>query len=140
MRKQDHLTDTPALHTQHPTAHPPTYPLPLNPSQVPEVQLHEPYLATSQAASLRATYEQAYAQLAAAGPPLHLVTYYDDLGEAYPWAVALPVAALSMDFLGVPGAVQPNESLELLRRHGWPAGKRLGAGVVDGRWAAGVLD
>lgn len=65
--------------------------------------------------------------------PLHLVTYYDDLGAAYPWAVQLPVAAVTLDFLGPPGAAVPSQTLALLQQHGFPADKRLGAGVVDGR-------
>jgi hypothetical protein len=42
-----------------------------------------------------------------------------------------------LDFLGVPGAAVPNQSLQLFRKHGFPAGKRLIAGVIDGRsvWA-----
>jgi 5-methyltetrahydropteroyltriglutamate--homocysteine methyltransferase len=58
-------------------------------------------------------------------------------GEAYPWVAQLPVATLTLDFCGVPGATIPNATLALIKAHGWPAGKRLGAGCVDGRsvWA-----
>ncbi|KAF8070897.1 5-methyltetrahydropteroyltriglutamate--homocysteine methyltransferase [Scenedesmus sp. PABB004] len=103
----------------------------------PEVQLHEPALATDAGAAARAEYETAYAALSAVGLPIDLVTYYDDLGPAYEWAVALPVAAVSLDFCGAPGAAAGNATLGLIRRHGFPAGKRLGAGLVDGRsvWA-----
>lgn len=47
------------------------------------------------------------------------------------------MAVLSLDFLGVPGAAIKNRTLELIARHGFPAGKVLGAGVIDGRsvWA-----
>jgi 5-methyltetrahydropteroyltriglutamate--homocysteine methyltransferase len=115
--------------------------------------------------------------------PIDLVTYYDNLGAAaYPWAVALPVAAVSLDFCGVPvsvvwsrrmgvvgccvmlrhvachnpavthgsrlhhhrptntaqtnkrqGSSGGNASLALIRQHGFPAAKRLGAGLIDGR-------
>ena len=61
------------------------------------------------------------------------VTYYDDIGQAYEWAVKLPVAAVSLDFLGVPGSALGNETAALVEKHGFPADKRLGAGVVDGR-------
>ena len=47
---------------------------------MPEVQVHEPYLVTSQAHGLRADVEGAYAALAAEGVPIHPATYYDDLG------------------------------------------------------------
>jgi hypothetical protein len=67
------------------------------------------------------------------------VTYYDDIGEAYTWAVELPVAAVSLDFLGVPGSVLGSDTAALIEKHGFPSDKRLGAGVVDGRsvWADG---
>ena len=64
---------------------------------------------------------------------INLVTFYDDIGEAYPWVVALPVAAVSLDFCGVPGASSPNNTAALVARHGFPADKRLGVGAVDGR-------
>lgn len=104
---------------------------------VPEVQVHEPCLATEAAPGLRAVFEAAYATLAEVGVPLHLVTYFDDLGDAYPWAVRLPVHTITLDFLGVPGAALPSQSLALIEAHGFPADKVLGAGVVDGRsvWA-----
>eukprot|EP00798_Chlamydomonas_sp_ICE-L_P005552 gene5552-4186_t len=94
-------------------------------------------LKAMQAHGLRADVEGAYAALAAEGVPIHLATYYDDLGAAYPWVVALPVAAVGLDFLGVLGAAEANCTLELIKTHGFPAGKRMGAGVVDGRsvWA-----
>lgn len=71
------------------------------------------------------------------GVPINLVSYYDDIGATYEWAVQLPVQAVTLDFLGVPGAATPSRTMELIRRHGFPAAKRLGAGVVDGRsvWA-----
>ena len=61
------------------------------------------------------------------------VTYYDDIGDAYEWAVQLPVQAISLDFLGVPGSALGNETAALVEKHGFPSNKRLGAGVVDGR-------
>ena len=61
------------------------------------------------------------------------MTYYDDIGDAYEWAVKLPVQAVSLDFLGVPGSALGNETAALIEKHGFPSDKRLGAGVVDGR-------
>lgn len=103
----------------------------------PEVQLHEPALATDKGAAARAAFETAYGQLSAVGCPINLVATYDDLGEAFSWAPQLPVQALTLDFCGVPGATVPNATLQLIRQHGWPAGKRLGVGCIDGRsvWA-----
>ncbi len=93
---------------------------------VTEVQLHEPALVLGDAVELRPHVEKAYAELAAVGLPLNLVTYFDDLGESYPWIVALPVDAISLDFTR-------GDNLALLQMHGWPQDKVLGAGVVDAR-------
>ena len=52
-------------------------------------------------------------------PRLHApgqVTYYDDIGAAYEWAVKLPVAAVSLDFLGVPGSAYTNEIAALIEK------------------------
>jgi len=98
---------------------------------VPEVQMHEPTLVTSAAADARPVYEAAYKELATAGVGMHLVAPYDDLGQAFEWAPRLPgVTAVGLDFT-------TGDNLGLLRKSGWPAGVRLGAGVVDGRsvWA-----
>ena len=93
---------------------------------VAEVQFHEPVLVRSDASSLRLHFERAYAALAGGGPALNLVTYFDDLGEAYGWVVKLPVDVISLDFTR-------GDNLGLLAAHGWPGGKTLAAGVVDGR-------
>ena len=51
----------------------------------------------------------------------------------------LPVHAISLDFLGVPGSAVASKTLDLVKQHGFPKEKRLGAGVVDGRsvWSDG---
>ena len=71
--------------------------------------------------------------------PIHLVVPYDDVDEAvYLWLIDLPVHAIGLDFCGVPGASHGCTTAQLIHRHGFPATKRLGAGVIDGRsvWAA----
>lgn len=50
-------------------------------TQVPEVQVHEPYLATSHAEALQLECSHAFQELAAEGVPLNLVVAYDDVGE-----------------------------------------------------------
>lgn len=52
---------------------------------------------------------------------------------------ACTLQAISLDFLGVPGSALGCATGELIAKHGFPADKRLGAGVVDGRsvWADG---
>ncbi|MCS6814138.1 MAG: 5-methyltetrahydropteroyltriglutamate--homocysteine S-methyltransferase [Cyanobacteria bacterium] len=93
---------------------------------VTEVQIHEPALVLGDADSLRELYQSTYAALAQVGLPLHLATYFDDLGSTYPWVMALPVAGISLDFTR-------GRNLDLLRQHGFPADKQLGAGIVDAR-------
>jgi 5-methyltetrahydropteroyltriglutamate--homocysteine methyltransferase len=105
---------------------------------VPEVQLHEPVLTLAKAPQLRADAEYAYGALAAASVPLHLVVAYDNVADdVYPWLTQLPVHAIGLDFCGVPGATHGNATCNLIARHGFPAEKRLGVGVIDARspWA-----
>ncbi|KAL4539572.1 hypothetical protein Ndes2437B_g02062 [Nannochloris sp. 'desiccata'] len=105
---------------------------------VPEVQIHEPVFTGASAVDLRADAEATYAALAAAGVPISMVIPYDDVfEEVYTWLVELPVAAISLDFCGVPGAAAGNGTAQLIAKHGFPKTKRLGAGVIDGRsvWA-----
>ncbi|MEM6839073.1 MAG: 5-methyltetrahydropteroyltriglutamate--homocysteine S-methyltransferase [Cyanobacteria bacterium P01_C01_bin.120] len=93
---------------------------------VTEVQLHDPILVTSSASSLQSQVEKTYSALAGVGLPIQLVMYFDDLGDAYSWVTQLPVAGISLDFTR-------GRNLELVKAHGFPADKTLGAGVVDGR-------
>jgi len=95
-------------------------------SSISEVQLHEPALALPQADEDRSLYELAYGQLARAGLPIQLITYFDDLGESFAWASRLPAAGIGLDFTR-------GDNLGLLRRYGWPESTILSAGVVDGR-------
>ncbi|PSO50620.1 MAG: 5-methyltetrahydropteroyltriglutamate--homocysteine S-methyltransferase [Cyanobacteria bacterium SW_9_44_58] len=93
---------------------------------VTEVQIHEPALVFGNAINLRASYQSVYANLAGVGLPINLATYFDDLGQAYPWVVNLPVTTISLDFTR-------GNNLDLLQRHGFPAEKHLGVGIVDAR-------
>ncbi len=93
---------------------------------VDEVQLHEPVLVRSGAEALRVHFEAAYSLLAGLGLSLNLVTYFDDLGMAYPWVVELPVDVISLDFTR-------GDNLSLIQGYGWPSSKTLAAGVVNAR-------
>ena len=93
---------------------------------ITEVQLHEPILVTSQAGSLQGAVEKTYRQLATVGLPMQLVTYFDDLGDTYGWVTQLPVEGIGLDFTR-------GNNLDLVKTHGFPADKVLGAGIVDGR-------
>ena len=62
------------------------------------------------------------------------MTYYDDIGDTYPWAVKLPgLNSISLDFLGVPGSAQGSATAATIAKLGFPKHLRLGAGVIDGR-------
>ena len=93
---------------------------------ISEIQLHEPALVFGDAPNLRKQLETTYTELAKVGLNIHLVTYFDDLGETYPWVMKLPVKSISLD-------LTRGKNLELIKSHGFPADKTLGAGVVDAR-------
>ncbi|BAZ18228.1 5-methyltetrahydropteroyltriglutamate--homocysteine S-methyltransferase (plasmid) [Calothrix sp. NIES-4071] len=93
---------------------------------VEEVQIHEPALVLGDAHSWKEHFQTLYSSLSSVGIPLHLVTYFDDLGETYPWVMELPVTAISLDFTR-------GRNLELLKAYGFPENKRLGVGIVDAR-------
>ena len=95
---------------------------------VAEVQVHEPYLVTSAAKGLQGVTEAVYGRLCAVGVPLNLCAHFDSLDAAvYKYVVGLPVARVTLDFCRGAGM------LDVVRAHGFPADKALGAGVVDGR-------
>ncbi|MGA9533514.1 MAG: 5-methyltetrahydropteroyltriglutamate--homocysteine S-methyltransferase [Anaerolineales bacterium] len=93
---------------------------------VSEVQLHEPALVLDQTSSLRPLFESTYAALADVGVRLNLVTYFDDVGEAFGWIQQLPVEIITLDFTR-------GHSDQLLSDSDWPAGVTLAAGLIDGR-------
>ncbi|MDF5722398.1 MAG: 5-methyltetrahydropteroyltriglutamate--homocysteine S-methyltransferase [Rhizonema sp. PD37] len=93
---------------------------------VEEVQIHEPALVLGDANSWKEHFQTVYQSLSLVGISLDLVTYFDDLGEAYPWVIDLPVAAISLD-------LTRGRNLELIKTYGFPASKRLGVGVIDAR-------
>lgn len=93
---------------------------------IPEVQIHEPALVLGDAANFKPLYQSTYQSFSQIGLPIHLVTYFDDLGDTYPWVMELPVAGISLDFTR-------GRNLELLQQHGFPADKELGVGIIDAR-------
>ncbi|KAF0695306.1 Aste57867_13865 [Aphanomyces stellatus] len=98
-----------------------------------EVQIHEPSLVGAHAHALLPHLATVYGTKDAAGAlthdavALHLVTYFEAIDEdVYKWFLESKIAALSLDFTR-------GDNLSLLEKYGFPSGKRLGAGVVDGR-------
>lgn len=65
---------------------------------VPEVQVHEPVLTLSHAAGLKDDFQKTFDAFAGAGVRINLVTAYDDIGDAYEWAIKLPVQVLANIF------------------------------------------
>ena len=99
------------------------------------VQLDEPILVTDLPPATLAAVARAYERLGgvAGRPKLLVATYFDVLGDALPVLRSAPVDGIAVDLTG-PAA----GNLELIAAAGGLPGKRLVAGVVDGRnvWAA----
>lgn len=105
---------------------------------VVEVQIDEPFLCKSAAGTCKEELQWTYETLSKEGVPINLCTYYDDVCQGvYQTLVGLPVGKVSLDFCGVPGALEPPCTLDLIKTCGFPSDKKLGAGVIDGRsvWA-----
>lgn len=98
------------------------------------VQIDEPYLATSFDKEELALFEEVYASFKNVAPDLkiELQTYFESL-DYFEEVVKLPVDAIGVDFVH-----DHDESIEALEKFGFPEGKILAAGVIDGRnvWRA----
>lgn len=98
-----------------------------------EVQVHEPSLVAAGADKLVAYLPKVYGSKTATGViehaaiALNLVTYFEEINhDVYQWFSESNVAALSLDFTR-------GDNLSVLQKFGFPANKRLGAGLIDGR-------
>ncbi|MCT2593185.1 5-methyltetrahydropteroyltriglutamate--homocysteine S-methyltransferase [Streptomyces sp. N2-109] len=94
------------------------------------VQLDEPALAADQPPAVLSAATRALRDLGALTdrPRLLVASYFDRLGEALPVLAQSPVEGLALDFTGPAAA-----NLDDLAAAGGLPGKRLIAGVVDGR-------
>jgi 5-methyltetrahydropteroyltriglutamate--homocysteine methyltransferase len=94
------------------------------------VQLDEPALVQDQPRAVLDEVARAYRSLTALTdrPKLLVASYFDRLGEALPVLARSAVEGLALDFTG-PAA----DNLDALAAVGGLPGKRLVAGVVDGR-------
>ncbi|MET9859417.1 5-methyltetrahydropteroyltriglutamate--homocysteine S-methyltransferase [Streptomyces smyrnaeus] len=94
------------------------------------VQLDEPALVQDRTPGELAAAAEAYRALGelADRPRLLVASYFDRLGEALPVLAKAPVEGLALDFTGPAAA-----NLDALAAVGGLPGKRLVAGVVDGR-------
>lgn len=100
------------------------------------VQMDEPILVAKLTDDDLARLRRIYGTFAEAVPGLRVMlqTYFESV-ENYEEIVRLPVAGIGLDLargFGLAG------NLEALRKHGFPADKTLGAGIVNGRgiWRA----
>ncbi|MFF0413246.1 5-methyltetrahydropteroyltriglutamate--homocysteine S-methyltransferase [Kitasatospora sp. NPDC004745] len=94
------------------------------------VQLDEPALVQDRTPAELNAAARAYRELGAltSRPRLLVASYFDRLGAALPVLAAAPVEGLALDFTGPAAA-----NLDDLAAVGGLPGKRLVAGVVDGR-------
>ncbi|MDI3341528.1 MAG: 5-methyltetrahydropteroyltriglutamate--homocysteine S-methyltransferase [Sphaerobacter sp.] len=96
------------------------------------VQIDEPTLVQDRTPEELALYREAYTYLGNLPdrPRLMLQTYFEALDGNWDTVVGLPVEGIGLDFVR---EVRPPTNLDLVNRHGFPADKVLGAGVVNGR-------
>ncbi|MFE3883366.1 5-methyltetrahydropteroyltriglutamate--homocysteine S-methyltransferase [Streptomyces lydicus] len=94
------------------------------------VQLDEPALVQDRSPAVLSATARAYRDLGALAdrPQLLVASYFDRLGEALPVLAKAPVEGLALDFTGAAAG-----NLGELAAVGGLPGKRLVAGVVDGR-------
>ncbi|MBD0669240.1 5-methyltetrahydropteroyltriglutamate--homocysteine S-methyltransferase, partial [Streptomyces sp. CBMA156] len=94
------------------------------------VQLDEPALVQDRTPAELNAAARAYRELGALAerPKLLVASYFDRLGEALPVLAKAPVEGLALDFTGPAAA-----NLDDLAAVGGLPGKRLVAGVIDGR-------
>jgi 5-methyltetrahydropteroyltriglutamate--homocysteine methyltransferase len=94
------------------------------------VQLDEPALVQDRSAGELSAAGRAYRELGARTerPKILVASYFDRLGDALAVLAETPVEGLALDFTGPAAA-----NLDDLARIGGIPGKRLVAGVVDGR-------
>lgn len=101
------------------------------------VQVDEPSLVTALSDDDLALLQSIYGAIATQVPGISIMlqTYFEAL-ERYEEIVALPVKGIGLDFVHDKGA-----NLANLRKSGFPKGKVLGAGVIDGRniWRADLF-
>ncbi|MBH5316191.1 5-methyltetrahydropteroyltriglutamate--homocysteine S-methyltransferase [Paenibacillus sp. GSMTC-2017] len=102
------------------------------------VQIDEPILVTKLNSQDLERLKTIYETFATAAPKLNILlqTYFESV-ENYNEIVQLPVAGVGLDFVhGLSG------NLASLKQYGFPAGKVLGAGIIDGRgiWKASISE
>ncbi|MCR4337780.1 MAG: 5-methyltetrahydropteroyltriglutamate--homocysteine S-methyltransferase [Candidatus Omnitrophica bacterium] len=93
---------------------------------IPEVHLEEPAFVLELSKEEVAMIQEAYKVLATSGCKIRLITYYDSV-DFLKELTQLPVDAIGLDFVNGPA------NLQSLKKYGFPKGKTLIAGLVNGR-------
>ncbi|AUJ24234.1 5-methyltetrahydropteroyltriglutamate--homocysteine S-methyltransferase [Virgibacillus dokdonensis] len=100
------------------------------------IQIDEPILVTQLSKEEIAVVEKVYQAFAKHVPRAKIIlqTYFEKI-TAYEKIVNLPVKAIGIDFVH-------GDSLELLKTYGFPKGKVLAAGIINGRnvWRANLAE
>ena len=93
------------------------------------IQFDESALVRETTPETEEALTRAYTDLASARRDTKIIvhTAYGHVGPSYQTLTSLPVDGFGFDFTRGP------ETLDLIRRHGFPEGRRIAAGVVDGR-------
>ena len=94
-----------------------------------KVQFDEPYLVRDLGSSDIALFEEIYKAILSKKGSLSILlqTYFGDIRDVYKNVAALDFDAIGIDF------VEGRKSLELVKSNGFPKGKILVAGVVNGK-------
>lgn len=93
------------------------------------IQMDEPALVLDLSESDKALFVTFYQTLFSQpnGVKIQLQTYFGDVRDIYSELIALPFAALGLDF------VEGRKNLELVEKYGFPKGMLLFAGVINGK-------
>ncbi|CDQ20581.1 5-methyltetrahydropteroyltriglutamate--homocysteine S-methyltransferase [Halobacillus karajensis] len=93
------------------------------------VQIDEPILCTTLEDKELAYFEKVYKKITREVPDLKLLlqTYFESI-DYYEQVISLPVEGIGIDFIYDEG-----NHINALEKHGFPEGKTLAAGIIDGR-------
>jgi len=91
-------------------------------------QFDEPALVMDMDARQRERFVSLYTSiLPTYGERIHLQTYFGDIRDIYEEVMSMPFRSVGLDF------VEGEQTLSLIRTHGFPREKKLYAGVISGR-------
>ena len=102
------------------------------------IEFDEPYLVKDLSAEDVELFTKIYGQILGnkAGTKILLQTYFGDIRDIYEKVISMDFDAVGLDF------IEGRKSLELVTKFGFPEGKKLFAGVVNGKniWRSNYAD